>query len=466
MTRKFSRAALVIVATLALTGCEQLGAIQDMTSGWFSSKKKSDIRGERIDVLATDESVRVDPTLANTPVVLPPPYLNKNWAEPGGYAANALYHLEAPGPLSIQWQTQTGKGSDDDSRVTAPPIVVDGRVYVLDAEAHVFAVDASSGAIIWDKDLAPKGGSGPFLWMFGADHSIDPSKGFGGGIAFDDGKLYVSTGFGQVFAIKPADGARIWKVDIGVPIVNAPVANGGRVFVSSEDNHMFALAESDGHQLWDHQGITESAGILESTSAAVAGDYVIAPYTSGEIYAIRVEDGRVAWNDMLTRNGTRTALSDLDDIAGRPVIDRDMVFAISHSGTMVAINLDSGQRVWSRDVGGIQTPWVAGDFVYVLTTDEMILCLRRKDGRVKWVHQLPRWEDPDDKDERIVWSGPVLVSNKLIAVSSTGFAEAISPYTGRLMARMQIPDGTYIAPVVANGTLYLYTNDAQLVALR
>jgi outer membrane protein assembly factor BamB len=269
-----------------------------------------------------------------------------------------------------------------------------------------------------------------------------------------------------VFALDPVSGKQIWKISVNVPIVNAPVANGGRVFVSSQDNHMYALAETDGHQLWDHQGITESAGILESTSAAVAGDYLIAPYTSGELYAIRVEDGRVAWNDMLTRSGTRTALSDLDDIAGRPVIDRDMVFAIAHSGVMVAINLDSGQRIWTRDIGGIQTPWVAGDFLYVLTTDAMILCLQRKDGLVKWVHQLPRWEDPEDKEDPIVWSGPVLVSDRLVAVSSNGFSEAISPYDGKFLARTQIPDGAYIAPVVANSMLYLFTNSAQLVALR
>jgi outer membrane protein assembly factor BamB len=466
MTRTFSRAAILIAAALALSGCEQLDTIQGMTSGWFSSAKKSTIKGERISVMTSDESVKPDPTLTDTPVVLPPPYRNPAWAQPGGFASNALYHLEATGALKVQWQTEAGKGSDDDSRVTAPPVVVNGRAYVLDSEAHVFAVDATSGAVVWDQELAPEGGSGKFLYMFGSDHSIDPSKGFGGGVAFDDGKIFVATGFGDVFALNPADGKQLWKVSLGVPIVNAPIANGGRIFVSSQDNHMFALAQTDGRTLWDQQGITESAGILESTSAAVAGDYVVAPYSSGELYAIRVEDGRVAWNDMLTRSGTRTALSELDDIAARPVIDRDMVFAISHSGIMVAINLNSGQRVWTRDIGGIQTPWVAGDFLYVLTTDQMILCLQRKDGRVKWVHQLPRWEDPDDKDKPIVWSGPVLASDRLIAVSSTGFAEAISPYNGNLLGRVQIPDGTYMAPVIANGTLYLYTNSAQLIALR
>jgi outer membrane protein assembly factor BamB len=133
---------------------------------------------------------------------------------------------------------------------------------------------------------------------------------------------------------------------------------------------------------------------------------------------------------------------------------------------MVAININTRERVWSRDVGGIQTPWVAGDFVYVTTTEGQLLCLQRKDGRVKWLHQLQRWDDPDAKSGAIFWAGPVLVSNRLLLVSSLGTAISVSPYTGELLGRTDIPDKAYIAPVVANGTLYLLTNDAQLVALR
>lgn len=466
MRKPILRTTFCAAIVIALAGCSQLDAVGDMTSGWFSSSKKSDIKGVRISVMSMDASLKPDPELAGTNVVLPPPYRNDEWPQPGGYAANAMYHLEASGPLQPAWQQDAGKGSDSDSRLTAPPVIADGHIYVLDAEAHIYAFDANSGKPLWDKALAPEGGDGPFLGMFGPDHSIDPAKGFGGGVAFEDGKVFVSTGFGSVFALNAANGKQVWKSDLGVPIVNAPVANGGRVFVSTQDNHFYALAQIDGRTLWDHQGISESAGILESTSAAVAGSVVVVPYSSGELYAINVETGRMAWSDMLSRNGTVTALSELDDIAGRPVIDRDMVFAISHSGIMVAINLNTGDRVWSRDVGGIQTPWAAGDFVYVLTTEAQILCLARKDGRVKWVHQLPRWEDPSSKDDPIVWSGPVLVSDRLVLVSSDGFAVSVSPYTGALLGRMPIPDGTYIAPIVANATLYLLTNGAQLVALR
>lgn len=462
------RAVLCIACVFALAGCDTLGNASDTFSNWFSSSKKSKLKGERISVMAEDNSLKPDPELAKTGIELPPPYVNKDWPEPGGYAANAMYHLAANGPLQRVWEADSGKGSDGDSRLTAPPVVADGRIYVLDAQAHVFAFDARTGTPLWNRSLAPKGPDEGFtlFGVFGSDMAVDPTKGFGGGTCYDAGKLFVSTGFGKVFALDAATGRQLWKTDLQVPIVNAPVANGGRVFVSSEDNHFVALAESDGRTLWDHQGISESAGILTSTSAAVAGDTVIVPYTSGELFALRIDNGSPEWNDMLTKSGNVTALSELDDIAGRPVVDRDMVFAISHSGTMAAINLNTGERIWTRDIGGIQTPWAAGDYVYVLTIGGEVLCLRRKDGDVKWIHQLPRWGDPDNESDPIVWSGPVLVSNRLILVSSSGKAVSLSPYSGELLGRVEIPDGTYIPPVVANGTLYLLTNDAQLVAMR
>jgi outer membrane protein assembly factor BamB len=458
--------AVLAAALLLLAACT---SITDTITGIFQgSGKKSKLKGERISVMTMDSSLKIDQDLLKSPLLLPPPFLNKDWPQPGGFPSNALYHLEANGPLQQVWEQDAGKGSDTDSRLTAPPIVAAGRIYVLDAAAHIYVFNEKDGSPLWDKDLAPKNGTDDFtlFGLLGTPNTIDPAKGEGGGIAYDDGKLYVSDGFGNVFALDPANGKELWKDDMGVPIVNAPVANGGRVFLSSTDNHFYALAESDGRTLWDHQGIDESAGILESTSAAVVGEFVIAPYTSGEVYALRVQNGQIAWNDILSHSGQVTALSELDDIAGRPVIDRDMVFVISHSGVMAAINLATGERAWTRDIGGIQTPLAAGDYVYVISTDDQLICLHRRDGRVRWIHTLPKWEDPDNQTRPIVWTGPLLLSNRLILVSSTGFAESVSPYTGELMGRIEIPAGTTVPPVVANGTLYLYTDDAQLVALR
>jgi outer membrane protein assembly factor BamB len=452
--RRAGAAVLIAAASLALAGCANT---MDSISGFFSAAHKSNLKGERISLLSSDEAIKPDPALANTPILLPPPYRNPEWTQPGGFPSNATYHLAAPGPLKEVWSSRAGKGSDSTSRLTASPVVGGGLIYTIDSEAHVYAFNTKTGDEVWDKRLAPKNGTDmPTLWgMLGRPNTVDPTSGMGGGVAYDAGKLFVASGFGVIYGLDAKTGERLWGQDIGVPFVNAPVVSGGRIYISSHDN-----------QLWSHQGIPESAGVLSSTSAAVSGEFVIAPYSSGEVYALQVQNGQVAWSDVLSRSGQVTALSELDDIAGRPVIDREAVFAISHSGVMAAINLSTGDRLWSRDIGGIQTPLAAGDYVYVITVDGKLLCLTRKEGKVRWVHQLPQWQDEKNQQRPINWYGPLLVSDKLIATSSDGYLEALSPYTGRLLARVELDGGTSVAPIVADGTVYIYTDDAELVALR
>lgn len=466
MKTRAARFALVVAAaSLLLQGC----AVTDEVQSWFtSSGKKSNLRGVRIPVMSLDEALKPDPELAKTPVLLPAPYRNTEWPLPGGYAANAMYHLAAPGRLREIWTQSAGKGTDSASALTASPVVGGGMVFVLDSQAHVFAFRASDGRPAWDKALAPRDGTDwPTIWgLLGKANTIDPSQGMGGGVAYSNGRIFVTSGFGTVICMDARTGKEIWRKDMRMPIVNAPVVTAGRIFFSTHDNHFYALAEDDGRQLWDHQGITEAAGILASTNAAIAGETVIVPYTSGELFALRIQNGQVGWSDVLSRTGTVTALSQLDDIAGRPVIDRGVVYAISQSGLMAAFSINTGDRMWSRDVGGIQTPWAAGEYVYVLDNNSRVLCLTRKEGKVQWIHQMPQYEDQERKKDPILWAGPVLVSDKLILVSSNGYAQALSPYDGKLTGRVEIPDGATIAPVVADGTLYIYTASAELVALR
>jgi outer membrane protein assembly factor BamB len=463
--RRLGGAILVTALLLVAAGCTNT---MDTISNFFSASHKSTLKGERISLLSTDDAIKPDPSLANVPVILPAPYRNTDWPQPGGFPSNAVYHLDAPGRLHEVWDADAGKGSDADSRLTASPVVGGGRIYTLDSEAHVYAFDIKTGDEVWDKRLAPKNGTDmPTLWgMLGTPNTIQPPSGMGGGVAYDQEKLFVTSGFGVVYAMNAKTGERIWGQDIGVPIVNAPVVSGGRVFVSTHDNHFYALAESDGRQLWSHQGTPATAGVLSSTSAAVLGEFVIVPYSSGELFALSVQNGQVAWSDVLSHSGQVTALSELDDIAGRPVIDRDAVIAISHSGVMAADSLSTGDRIWSRDIGGTQTPLAEGDYIFVITSDSQMLCLTRKDGKIRWVHQLPQYTDEKNQEHPITWNGPLLVSDKLIATSSDGYMEAISPYTGQLLGRVDLDGGTSVAPIAAGGTVYVYTDGAELAALR
>jgi outer membrane protein assembly factor BamB len=443
--QKLAAASLLAAAAFSLGACETFE--QFLTPG-----TKVDIRGERVSVLPTARTVEADPKIAGEDVKLPRPTVNPDWPEPGGYSDNVMHHLSAAGKLEREWSTSVGSGSSSDSRLTASPVIANGKVFVLDSEVQVSAYEVTSGDRLWRVDLTPE--------------DEDSEDGFGGGVAFNDGKLFVSTGFGFVAALDAKTGKELWRRAATVPFRAAPVVNGGRVFVATQENQLLALAEDDGRMLWDHRGIAESAGILGSNSVAVSGDLVVVPYTSGELFGLNVRNGRPLWSDTLARTSSLTPLSSLADISGRPVIDRGLVFANSHAGRIVAIDIRTGERVWTIDVGGTQRPWVAGDYVYVITDEAMVLCIRRADGRIRWIKQLDAYRDAESRRGAIAWSGPVLVSDRLIAVSSEGYAVSISPYTGELLGQIDIPDKAFIAPIVANNVVYILTDDGRLTALK
>lgn len=452
-----------LLAATALTGCG--GRIANL---FDFDRETVAIQGERIPIIVSDQVLSADPMLATAKMELPEPRRNMEWPSAGGAATNMNGNLIADGPLQRVWSVVAGKGSDSASQLTAPPIVAGGLVYVLDAESHIYAFDARTGSAAWDRSVVPEDiASGGRRWFqIFRGSGVNEAKGFGGGIAYDNGKLFAATGWGTVVALDAKTGSEVWNVRTIVPVHSAPVVADGRVYIITQENQAQALDVNDGRVLWEHRGTVESAGILNSASVGVTGDTVIVPYTSGELFALRAQNGTQAWTDSLSRSGNITALTVINDIAGRPVIDRNMVFAVSHSGTMAAINLRSGSRAWTRNIAGIQTPLVAGEYVFVVSTEGQVVCMNRGDGRVRWTSQLPAFGDPEDREDPIVWSGPVMISNLLVLVGSNGMAQILSPFTGQKLGETVMPDGTFIAPVIANGMMYVLTNEAELVALR
>ncbi len=452
---RLARLAVIAIAVpFMLAAC--LPSLSDLNPlnliGGDDEEDENRLEGERISVLSLEQTLEADPDLADIEVALPPPYVNDEWPQPGGYATHAMHHLQIPAEIKEVWRAKAGQGSEGGVRLTAPPVVGAGKVFVRDAIAGVSAFDAESGERLWEISLRPP--------------KTKSYMGTGGGVAFAEGKVFASTGFGFVVALDSETGTEIWRQSLGLAIRSAPTVGGGRLFISTFDNQLFALSTTDGRIFWNHRAIPETARLLVSSSPAVSGDVVIAPFSSGEIFALRVQNGRVAWNDALQRTGQLTPLATLNDIAGRPVIDRGRVIAVSHNGRMVSIDMRSGERVWTRDIGSVQTPWVAGDYIYVVSIDSEVICLSRRDGRIRWITPLQQFENVKKKKDPIHWSGPLLAGDRLIVVSSHGEALSVSPYTGEILGHIDLPDGSFISPIVANETVYLLTDDAKLVALR
>lgn len=413
---------------------------------------KTPVVGNRVSILNSEQGVEVDPALADAPVSLPAPYVNDAWAQPGGDASKAMGHVSLGGSPSQVW-TASIAGSTPQARLAAAPVVSGGKLFVIDSGAHVIAMDAGSGSRLWQTLLPAEGkGNGRAL--------------FGGGVSVLENRVYASTGIGDVAALDAATGAIVWKKHLGGPLRGAPTLENGHVYVMGQDNQIFALNQSDGETQWTDSGTLQVTGIFGVAAPAAAQGTVVAGYSSGEISAYRYENGRSLWGDALSRTSISTAVASLTDIDANPVIDRGRVFAIGQGGRMASYELTSGQRLWEINIAGISSPWVAGEWVFAVTSDARLLCIARATGRIRWVSQLRRWQKEKKKDKAIRWTGPVLAGNRLIVVSTRGEMVYADPATGQVQATIDMKRSMSLSPVVANNTLYVLADDGKLTAFR
>lgn len=438
------RIVVVLSAVVALGAC-------DTVRGWFEPDAPPPLPGERISVLVHEQILVPDPKVTTEDILLPRPTINPEWPQAGGYANHAMHHILVGDALARAWAVDIGSGAGDAERFVATPIVAAGTVYAMDTETRVSAYDAETGRRLWRTNLTPR-------------HEDDGH--IAGGIAHEYGRIIAATGFGEAVALDAGSGEVLWRRNLGGPLRAPPTLRGGWAFLMTVDNKLHALDSSTGDVLWTHAGISEVAGLLGGAAPAVDAGVVVAAYSSGELVALRVENGRVLWSDSLTATRRTDVVSTLAHIRGRPIIDRGRVFAVSHGGLMASIDLRSGRRVWDKELGGLESPWVAGDYLYLLTNDGELVCLSREDGRIYWIQPLPRWGDIANKRKPILWSGPILVSDRLIVAGSEGEALAVSPYSGRIIGRVKLPDRVSVAPVAALGAVYFLSDDAELVAYR
>jgi outer membrane protein assembly factor BamB len=403
-------------------------------------EKQQPLPGRRVPIVETTESISSNLAEANVPIIVPPPRPNDAWPQAGGEANNAPGNVALAGALHQMWSASAGEGSSKTGRVTASPIIYDGRIYALDAAASLSAFSLS-GSSVFNISTKPEGQLG--------------QGGYGGGIAAENGRIYVANGYGVVAALDPQTGKTIWMKNLEVPVRASPTAYGDRLYVITIDGRFYCLSGVDGTEIWSARGLPQTASLMISTSPAVDGDVVVVPYASGDIMAFKLADGTAAWSENLSRTRQTSQIASMSDVA-RPAIDGGTVFAIGHAGRMIATQAKSGERLWSLSIPSSQPPCVAGDTVYVVDTGGRLMALARADGKTRWMTQLPQAKS---------WAGPLLAGGSLWLVSSNGEVVGVDAVTGKIGSQASIGEAVYIPPIAAQGHMFVLTDSAKLIAL-
>ena len=435
------RTSAAIAALVGLSAC-----------GIFKGgEKRTPTVGDRVPILLSENAVEADKDIAAVPVALPAPAPNDGWTQPGGNAEKSVPHPALGASPTRVWTAQIDGGSNR-QRLASPPVIAENKLFVIDVTATVHAFAADTGAKLWSRQIAEGDENRPAR--------------FGGGVSYDAGRVFATDGVGDVVSLAAADGAVGWRAKPGGPLRGSPTVANDTVYVLTQDNQLFALGQADGKVRWAQSGTLESQGVFGVAAPASARGTVVAGFSSGELNAYRYENGRVLWQDALSRTSISTSVSSLADIDASPIIDNDRVYAVGEGGRMVALDLTTGRRLWEQNLSGISTPAIAGEWLFVITDDARLLCIARATGKARWITQLMRYRNEKKRSGAVTWFGPLLAGGRLVLTNSRGEIAYVNATDGAVASTVEAGDPFGLPPVVANATLYTLDGKGRIAAYR
>ncbi|MEO9778375.1 MAG: PQQ-binding-like beta-propeller repeat protein [Sedimentitalea sp.] len=420
------------------------------------SEKEQILAGPRENIRPTEDgAVATAATVVNEnrAIRLPSQSANTTWAQSLGTPAYRTANAALRSAPQRIFSTSIGSGNSRKQRITASPVVAGGLIYTLDSAARVSAV-APTGGIVWSTDLIPS--------------SDKEGQATGGGMAYDNGTLYVSSGYGRLAALDARTGATRWIQKLDSTGSGTPLVRDGLVYLIAGDNIAWAINTSDGRVAWQLEASPSITNVLGAPSPVLAGDYVVFGFGSGDIVAAFRRGGLRRWSATVAGQRTGRAIAKIGDVTGGPVVVGNRIYAGNHSGRIVALDAADGERIWTAREGALGPVWPTGDSIFSVTDQNKLVRINAADGGVIWAVDLPNFvkDKPRRRGASFANYGPILAGGRIIVASSDGQLRFFSPENGVLTASVPVPGGATSAPVVANQTLYVMGGDGELHAFR
>ena len=394
-----------------------------------------------------------DATKANLglSIVMPEQKNNLSWTHRNGNSKRNISHLYFSDEPELVWKSKIGRGNSAKFRITSDPVIMNNKIYVLNSQSTVLKV-TSDGSIEWQKKLTP-----PF------DSEGDTSA---GGIAVSEKKLFVSTGFGELYAISTDNGDVIWRQRFKAPLNSAPTVIDDQVFVMTANGQAFALDVEAGRIRWQQQSNLASAILLGGASVTAYANLALLPFDSGELTAVLKESGVRIWSASVASTRKGSARSNINNVTSDPVVFDGKIYTANQGGRLVALNAKTGERIWTNKSGSYSPVWAVDDSVFVMTDMAELKRLDKDNGTQIWATSLPQYPNIKKRNKSYAHYGPILAGSRIWVASSDGFLRSFEPTSGDLMSKLRVPSGAASHMAIVDGVMYMLSQNGYLLAFK
>jgi len=339
--------------------------------------------------------------------------------------------------IDVVWKESVGVGADEQSLKLVAGIG-SGTILAADREGLVQARDLKTGDLVWEAETEVPFSGGP---------------GMGAGTAI------LGSSNAEVLALNSIDGKTLWKSTVSSEVLAVPVVANGIVVVRTTDGSVIALDEKTGAKLWSYEVSVPALSLRGTGAPIIVGDNVIDGYDNGKLMALRLADGKYAWETSISIPKGRSEVERLVDLDVDPIEAAGVLYVASYHGGVSAISAVDGDVLWRNETisshTGLSNDW---RYLYLSDSESHVWQLDQRSGS-------SLWKQKDLHQRRL--SPPAAYENYVVVGDFEGYIHWLSTIDGRQLARVQVAESAIDAkPVVVDDTVYIYAKDGTLAALK
>ena len=434
---------------LLINNCSSIKDLNFLNFGDSSEEKI--LEGKRIDISTSSKEIKINTEISNIPVELEKVIKNSDWQQQGKNSLNSPENLFINQKINLLWKKDIGDGDGTYNKIYAQPVGNKSSIFVVDSEGKLVSLNIKDGSLNWEINVLPK------------DESINTN--IDGGLALDNESLIFSSSYGEIISINIIDGKTIWKTNINKPVQGAPSISNNLVYQMTVNNELYAIDINTGNELWRYTGSHVSAISNGSSSPAIYNNLVIFPSNTGEIVALDSLTGSLLWTSSLVIEGAISGSLELTDIDSGPVINEGLIYSSSLSGKFAVIDLISGSFLWEVPIKTSNDPIVNGNSVFIASDDGRVISLLRSNGEVRWIANIYE-AIKIQLDGSPVCSKPILAKDDILLACHDGNIFKIDSRSGEYINLFNLGASTFISPIIIDGQIIFYTEDAEVIVYR
>ena len=347
-----------------------------------------------------------------------------------------LVEFDPAAAITEVWSADIGKGPDR-RFLRLAPVRHGDTLYVVDIRGHVRALAQENGKERWRTDLGLE---------------------ITGGVGFGDGLVLVGSRKGVVVALDASQGRELWRVQVASEVLAPPAVGTGVVVVQSVDGKLTGLESGTGKRLWILDRSEPALSLRGTATPVVLSEVVLSGFASGKIVAVNLKNGQLMWEIPVSHPQGRSEIERLIDVDVPVLISGRILLAAAFQGKIVAVNLESGRLLWSRDISTYSALAADTDNVYLSDVRGHVIALELHSGSTVW------------KQEKLALrrlSAPAVTGNAVAVADFEGYVHWLAREDGRFLARTRVANAAVLAAPIADGaTLYVSTQNGYLAALR